>query len=274
MPIKWPYIIVLIFFLISLCYLFYPKIENFFIFFPQASFDFHPQDLRMEYREVYFNTNDGQRLHGWFFPTAKPDPVILFFHGNAGNISHRLDNITRMVEKDLQVFIFDYRGYGKSTGRPSEKGLYMDGLAAYEYLLEQEKIPPENIIFFGRSLGAAVALEVVTQKRARSIIMESAFTSTKDMANAIVLFRLFSWAIPPNYHNLAKIGRIHIPLLIIHGDHDEIVPFHMGQTLFAAANDPKYFLKLAGAGHNDTYVVGGEDYFKTFSKFVREGSLY
>ncbi|MBN1849659.1 MAG: alpha/beta hydrolase [Deltaproteobacteria bacterium] len=273
MPIKWPYIIVLILFLISLCYIFYPRIENLFIFYPQGPFDFHPQDLHMAYREVHFDTSDGQRLYGWFFPAGNHDPVILFFHGNAGNISHRLDNIARLVEQDLQVFIFDFRGYGKSTGRPSEKGLYQDGSAAYEYLVEKEGISPERIILFGRSLGASVAIEIATQKHARSIILESAFTSIKDMARTIALFRLFSWAVPENYHNLVKISRIHIPLLIIHGDQDEIVPFQIGRNLFAAANDPKSFFKLAGAGHNDTYVVGGKEYFRTFAKFAREGSI-
>ena len=273
MPIQWPYIIALVL-VIFVCFkVFYPKIENFFIFFPQTSFDFHPQDLRLEYRDIYFQTQDGKKLHGWFFPLKNDSPVILFCHGNAGNISHRLDNIKRLLEKNLQVFIFDFRGYGKSTGRPSEKGLYLDGLAAYDYLVKKEKVSPERIILFGRSLGAAVALNIATQKSAKSIIMESAFTSTKDMAKTIILFRLFSWAIPANYNNMAKISRINIPLLIIHGDHDEIVPFHMGQTLFESAKDPKYFLKLTGARHNDTYEVGGENYFRTFAKFIKDGSI-
>ena len=174
---------------------------------------------------------------------------------------------------DLQVFIFDYRGYGKSSGRPSEKGLYRDGLAAYTYLVEKEKIPPERIILFGRSLGASVAIEIAWRKSARSIIIESAFTSIKDMAKAMGPFRTLAWAVPANYNNLEKIGRIHIPIFIIHGDQDEIVPFQMGQSLFKAAQEPKYFLELSGAGHNDTYVKGGEDYFRAFTTFVKNGRI-
>jgi fermentation-respiration switch protein FrsA (DUF1100 family) len=273
MPIKWPYIFILILILISLCYLFYPKIENFFIFFPQTSFDFQPQDMGLAYRDVYLNTSDGQKLHGWFFPKKRQDPVILFCHGNAGNISHRLDNVQRLLKMDLQVLIFDYRGYGKSSGRPSEKGLYRDGLAAYAYLVENENIPPEQIILFGRSLGAAVVMEIACRKPARSIIIESAFTSVKDMAKNITLFRVLAWAIPAHYNNLGKISGIRTPLLIIHGDQDEMVPFNMGQRLFETAQGPKYFLRLSGAGHNDTYEVGGEDYFRGFKTFVKEGRI-
>ncbi len=273
MSIKWPYILVLVLFFIFFCYTFYPKIENFFVFFPQSAFDLTPQDLRMVYKDVYFNTDDDQRLHGWFFPTAKTNPVILFFHGNAGNISHRLDNIKRLLEKDLQVFIFDYRGYGKSTGRPTEKGLNLDGLAAYGYLVEKEKIPPRKIILFGRSLGAAVAINIACQKPIGSIIIESAFTSVRDMAKTILLFRLFSWIMPLSYNNLEKIAAVKAPVCIIHGDSDDVVPFHMGQRLFEAAKEPKYFLRLAGAGHNDTYIVGGEEYFRIFAQFARGNAI-
>ena len=132
MPIKWQYLILLFIFIIIICYIFYPKIESFFVFYPQSSFDFTPEQLQLDYKDVYFNTGDGKRLHGWFFPLKGEFPVILFCHGNAGNISHRLDNIRLLLEQGLQVFIFDYRGYGQSHGRPSEKGLYRDGLAAYD----------------------------------------------------------------------------------------------------------------------------------------------
>ena len=270
MPIKWPYLVCLILLLGFSFYIFYPRIENFFIFFPASSFDLTPEDLHLNHKDVYFNTSDGKRLHGWFFPLKGEPPVILFCHGNAGNISHRLDNIRLLLKKNLQVFIFDYRGYGKSSGRPSEKGIYNDGLAAYDYLVQEEQLPFKNIVLFGRSLGAAVAIYVALKKEAKSIIIESGFTSTKDMAKTMFPFSLLSPFLPANYNNLKKIPRLGVPKLIIHSEDDEIVPFYMGQELFNAAKAPKYFFRLQGAGHNDSYLVGGENYLQAIAAFSRD----
>ena len=273
MPIKWPYLISLILLMGIAFYLFYPNIENFFIFYPQRAFDFTPEGLQMNHEEVFFHTEDGKKLHGWFFPLDGALPVILFCHGNAGNISHRLFNVELLLKQRLQVFIFDYRGYGKSSGRPSEKGLYTDGLAAYDYLIEIRHIHPDQIVIFGRSLGAAVAIEVALQKEIRSIIIESAFTSTKDMAKAIWLFRPFSYLLPAHYNNQKKISNLDVPKLFIHGERDEIVPFSMGQRLFDSARAPKYFFPLKRAGHNDTFEVAGEKYFRTIATFVEIGKI-
>lgn len=273
MPIKWPYIVSLIIFIGILFCLFYPKIENFFVFFPQRSFDFTPEAYQLSYKDIYFHTEDGKRLHGWLFLLNKGSPVILFFHGNAGNISHRLDNIQFLLREDLQVFIFDYRGYGKSTGSPSEEGIYQDGLAAYDYLVQKEKVRPSNIVLFGRSLGAAVAIEVALRRNVKSLIIESPFTSTKGMAKTMFLFYPFSPLLPANYNNLGKIPRINVPKLFIHGENDQIVPFSMGKKLFNAAKSPKYLYSIKGAGHNDTYIAGGKRYRKVFSSFTRDGAL-
>lgn len=273
MPIKWPYLVSLILVMGASFYIFYPKIEDFFIFFPESNFDLTPKDLNLNYKDVFFNTEDGKRLHGWFFPLEEEFPVILFCHGNAGNISHRLDNIRLLLEQKLQVFIFDYRGYGKSSGRPSENGLYKDGLAAYEYLVGERHIPPHQIMLFGRSLGAAIAIEVALRKNVRSIIMESAFTSTKDMARTMFLFYPFSYILPANYNNLEKIAHVDVPKLLIHGEEDEIVPYTMADKLFNASKDPKYFFRIKGAGHNDTYIVGGKKYFQTIAAFARDSKL-
>ncbi len=273
MPIKWTCLISLII-LTGICfYVFYPRIENFFIFFPQRAFDFTPEGMQLNHEEVYFDTEDGKKLHGWFFPLDGDFPVILFCHGNAGNISHRLDNVGLLLKHKLQVFVFDYRGYGKSSGRPSEKGLYQDGLAAYNHLTGKRHLRPAQIIIFGRSLGAAVAIEVALQKEIRSIIIESAFTSTKDMARAIWLFRLFSYFLPAHYNNQKKITDLDVPKLFIHGERDEIVPFSMGQRLFESAKAPKYFFPLKSAGHNDTFVVSGERYFRTIATFIKEARI-
>lgn len=250
----------------------YPRIENFFVFFPQKELELLPADFRLEAEDVLLDSKGEARIHAWFFPP--PDhkaPVLLFCHGNAGNISHRLDNVRHLVRHGLGVMLFDYRGFGKSTGRPSEKGVYADGFAAYDFLVNERDIRPERIVPFGRSLGAAVALEVALHRQVRAVIIEGAFTSTKGMARRMGPFALLSPVLPANYNNLDKITRLTVPLLIIHGRDDEIVPFRMAETLFAAAPEPKVLLPLDGAGHNDTYFVGGEPYFRALAEFANQG---
>jgi fermentation-respiration switch protein FrsA (DUF1100 family) len=273
MPIHWAYLIALVVILAVCTYIFYPSVESFFIYFPQSRFDFTPEEFRLQYKEAYFNTEDGNQLHGWFFPAEKDGPVILHFHGNAGNISHRLDLVQPFLGKGFSVFLVDYRGFGKSSGRPSEPGLYKDGLAAWSYLVEKERIAPERIMLHGQSLGAAVAIEVALQKKVRGLVIESAFTSTKDMAKTMALFALFSPVFPAHYNNLEKIPRVCVPKLVIHGERDEIVPFAMGQKLFEAATDPKFFYPVKDAGHNDVFVVGGEKYLEVLSEFARNGKI-
>lgn len=273
MTSRWLILVCLILLVFASFHFFYGRIESFFVFFPDRSLQLRPEMLDLTYREVFFGSQDGKRLHGWFFPQKKETPIILFSHGNAGNISDRLHNIRLLADKDLQVFIYDYRGYGQSSGAPSEKGIYLDGLAAYDYLVEREKVPPERIVLFGRSLGAAVAIDVALNRPVRSIIIESGFTSTKEMAGTMFPFSLFSRLLPANYNNLEKIGKVGVPKLIIHGDSDEIVPFAMGKRLFEASEEPKYFYALKGAGHNDTYIVGGEAYFRKIAAFARDSRI-
>lgn len=273
MPIQWFHWAILIPVAMALFYFCYPGIENFFVFFPDKRFDFAPEAFGLSYKDIHFMSEDGKKLHGWFFPGEKEHPVLLHFHGNAGNISHRLDLIKRLLQKNLQVFIIDYRGFGKSEGRPSERGLYLDGLAACDYLVQKEGIPIESIVLHGHSMGGAVALEVGLKRRVRSVILESAFTSTRDMARTMPLFFVFSLLLPANYNNLEKVPRLSVPVLIIHGDQDEIVPFSMGERLFASGAEPKHFLRLRGAGHNDTYVVGGREYLDAVERFAANSGI-
>jgi len=273
MPIIGINAILLIFFLLISFYLLFPYVENFFVFYPTSSFNSKPTDFRLNYEDVYFETEDKIKLHGWFFPLEGKYPVILFCHGNAGNISHRLENIKLLLEQNLQVFIFDYRGYGQSAGRPSEKGLYEDGSAAYDYLVKHKHIPPDKIVLFGRSLGASVAIEISLRKDVRCLIIESAFTSIKDMAKTIFLFRVFSFLLPPHFNNLEKITQIIVPKLIIHGENDEIVPFSMGQKLYNTSKSPKFFYSIKGAGHNNTYIVGDKAYFENLKTFVKNQGI-
>jgi hypothetical protein len=268
---QWVYLLVFMVLFVIGSFVFYPRIENFFVFYPQRTLDYTPGAYGLKYKDVRFESSDGKRLHGWFFPPSVNGPVILFCHGNAGNISHRLENLEGLLRNGLGVFIFDYKGYGKSEGRPSEKGIYADGLSAHDYLVNREGIPPEQIVLFGRSLGGAVAIEVALQRKARALILESAFTSLRDMGRSIFLFRAFSGLMPTHYNNAEKIPRVGIPLLIFHGTHDELVPFSMGKALFDAAKEPKYFYPIEGAGHNDTFIVGGRHYYQRLARFAMEG---
>ncbi len=273
MSLKLLVLISLTFIIAGLFYAFYPRIENFFVFFPETLLEFTPDELNLRYEDVYFETEDGERLHGWFFPVEEKSPVVLFCHGNAGNISHRLENIKLLVDQKLQVFIFDYRGYGRSSGSPSEKGLRLDGLAAHDYLTKRADISAAQIIPFGRSLGATVAMEISIGRKTRSMMIEGAFTSTREMARTMPLFYPISFMLPRSYDNLEKIGRVTVPKLVIHGTEDEIVPFSMGKRLFEAASPPKYFFPVDGAGHNDTFTTGAEIYAETIARFTHKSSI-
>ena len=210
------------------------------------------------------------RLHGWWVPQAGA-PVWLWFHGNAGNISHRLENIKLLHDlAGVQVFIFDYREYGKSQGKISREGSFKDAAAAYRYVAETLKTPAAEIVLFGRSLGSALATDLAVRVPCRSLIIESAFTNSSDMAKMLAPF-LFDWRPRVPYDNLGKIDKITVPVLIIHGSDDEIIPADMGRRVFAAARDPKDLYIIPGAHHNDTYLVGGRTYFERLRAFIFPG---
>jgi hypothetical protein len=232
-----------------------------------------PEAMGLHYRDAYFDAENGETLHGWYFPNRNEGPVILFCHGNAGNISHRLDQVSRLLAKGLRVFIFDYRGYGKSRGRPSEKGIYLDGAAAYDYLIQREEVRAEDIVAYGHSLGATVAIEIALRKKVKALILESAFTSIREMAGNMALFRLFSAFLPNHYDNMEKLPRARVPVLVMHGEADELVPFSLGEKLYQAARAPRFFYPIKGAAHNDTYLVGGEKYFQNFAMFAKHSRI-
>jgi uncharacterized protein len=236
------------------------------LFFPMKQMSSSPADVGLAYEEVYLNTQDNKKIHGWFIPVEKKGDTILFSCGNAGNISHRLDKISIMNEMGFNVFIFGYRGYGKSEGSPSEQGLYRDIEAAYEHLVRGRAISPEEIILYGESIGGGVAIELATRTPVKALITEEAFTSVKDMASlAFPLIPHFVFS--SKFDNLEKVGRIECPKLIIHSIDDEIVPFSQGQSLFEAAREPKEFLGIRG-GHNTAFRDSMRDYKEGIISFV------
>jgi len=273
MSILWPILLILILVVTTLVVFNYSKIENYFVFHPDSLMQHEPRTLGLKYEDVSFFTADCQKLNGWLFLQEKGAPVLLLCHGNAGNISYWLEHAWMLLNQNLNVFMFDYRGYGRSSGKPSEQGLYQDGLAAYDFLVKEKGIPSNEIVPYGISLGGAVAIEIARQRSVKSLVLEAAFTSSKDMAKNIPLFVLFSPLLPAHYNNLEKIKQIQVPKLMIHGEVDEIVPFKMGQQLFAAAGEPKYFFPIKRAGHNDIYIFGGAAYYKAISKFARDSKI-
>jgi hypothetical protein len=194
--------------------------------------------------------------------------VLLWFHGNGGNISYELDGLARMHRAGLASFIFDYRGYGQSTGQPSEAGVYRDARAAYEYAVNGLGVPPELLVLFGRSLGGAVAADLALQVPARAIILDGAFTSVGEMANYHYRWLPGTGRYAHKFDTAGKLAQIAMPKLIIHGENDRVVPFTMGQRLFESAPPPKEFYPIPGAGHEDTMQVGGQEYARRVRKFV------
>lgn len=242
------------------------------IYFPDRELIATPADVGLEYEDVDLTASDGTKLHGWHVP-GDGRITLLWFHGNAGNISHRVDNIMLLNRTlGVNIMIIDYRGYGRSEGSPSEKGLYTDAEAAIEFLVSERNVDPENeLVLFGRSLGAAVAVEMAVRHRARALILESGFTSVKDMAHRAYPFLpmgLLINMVEARYDTISKIRNVDYPVMVLHGDQDEIVPFELGLELFEAASNPKTFYRIQGAGHNDTYHVGGQPYFEALRRFM------
>ncbi len=236
------------------------------VFHPSREFVTTPDRHGFSFEETFIQITPGERLHGWFFfgrdADREPDhAVVLFCHGNAGNISHRLETVDLLVHLGADVLLFDYRGYGRSDGSPSEASVYADAEACYHWLTGHKGISPERIVIFGRSLGGAVAADLAGRVGCRSVALESTFTSVADLARclypALPLKRLLRY----RFDTLSKIRELRCPLLITHSPDDELVPFNMGQRLFAAARQPKRFVKLSG-GHNDREYLIRSDYIE------------
>lgn len=236
------------FLIILVTYLRY--IESRSVFYPTKEIGYFPKELGLDFEEVFFKTEDSLELNGWYVPAKDARYTILFCHGNAGNISHRVEKLRFFNEFGANVFIFDYRGYGLSKGRPSESGAYLDVKSAYDYLLSR-KISPEQIIGYGESLGTAVIIDLAEKYKLRALIIDSAMNSAKDMVKTVYPFLPY-WIFQSRFDSENKIKAIHIAKLIIHSINDEIVPFKLGKKLYDNAPPPKEFLQIHG-GHNSCF---------------------
>jgi fermentation-respiration switch protein FrsA (DUF1100 family) len=208
------------------------------------------------------------RLDGWFVPAEHPRGVLLFFHGNAGNISHRLGSLQIFHDLGLSTFIFDYRGYGRSEGKVSEQGTYRDGEAAWRYLTVERGIPNDSIVYFGRSLGASIAAHLAMKQAPAALILESAFTSVPDVGARAYPFLPVRWLARFQYDTQEYLQSVSAPVLIIHSPQDEVIPFKFGRALFASANEPKQFLEIRG-GHNEGFQLSGRVYIDGIDEFLR-----
>jgi len=238
------------------------------IFFPLRKIEATPQLIGLDFEDVYIDTKDNIKINGWFIPSKNAKYTILFYHGNGGNIGDRLGKVELFHAMGINVFIIDYRGYGRSESSPSERGTYMDAEASYSYLVNKRGIRPEEIILYGESLGGAVAVEVALKADIRALIVEGAFTSIRGIAREAYPF-LSPFIISDKFDSLSKIGKITQPKLFIHSPTDEIVSFGLAKKLYDKAVRPKQMAEISGS-HNSLFLDSREEYTSSIRKFIED----
>ena len=268
----WSFIWSMTVFIVTVCVLVFVLVWLFqgrLIYYPTQTLDATPTEIDLPYEDVRFKGDDGLALSGWFIPAAGDRGTILFCHGNAGNISHRLDSIAIFHRLGMNTFIFDYRGYGKSDGRPGEEGTYRDALAAWRFLVDKRHMTPDQIVIFGRSLGGAVAAWLAEKHTPGALILESSFTSIRDIASDLYPFLPVRYITRFGYHTARNIETVRCPVMIAHSRDDDIIPFAHGERIFEAAKEPKQFLEMRGS-HNDGFIVTGTAYVDGLDAFLAQ----
>jgi len=243
------------------------------IFVPSRSIDTTPDQIGLDYEDVYIEVARGERINAWYFPADNQSdraPTVLFCHGNAGNISHRLQTMRLLVDLGVNVLLFDYRGYGLSDGSPSEDNVYADASAAYRWLLDGKNCQPTELYLFGRSLGGAVTIDLAGKVDCAGLIVESSFTSAADMGRRLYPFMPIKLLARHELDAVSKIEHLTCPLLVGHSPDDDIIPYDMGQTLFERARSEKQFIVLEGR-HNDLLYLDNSKYINTLRQFFEIG---
>lgn len=244
------------------------------VFFPDKHIVATPKDVGIAYEDVYFKTQDGFVLNGWLIKSSQsPESraTFIFSHGNAGNISGRLEKIMMLHRLGVNIFIFDYRGYGKSEGRPTEKGMYLDAMAAFDHLKERSDISKDKLISYGVSLGGAAAVDLAVRRPVAALIVESTITSAADMSKKILPI-VPAFVLSLKLDSISKIKDIKVPKLIAHSPEDEMIPFVFGQKLFEAAASPKEFLELQG-DHNSGFALSQDILLQGLQGFLEKYDL-
>jgi len=237
------------------------------IYMPRSGLEATPADAGLEYTDITLTTIDGVKLHSWYIPAVQPCGTLIFCHGNAGNISHRLQSVLQFHQLNLNVLIFDYRGYGHSEGSPDEIGTYRDAEAAWDFLRNERNMPASQIIIFGRSLGGTVASNLAKEHQPAGLIIESSFTSVPEIAHDLYPYLPVRWLVSYKYPSLENLKNVTCPVLICHSPNDEIIPFSHGQRLFAAAHEPKFFIEMTGS-HNNGFLETGDTYLVGLQNFI------
>jgi uncharacterized protein len=245
--------------------------ENRLIFFPPRYPQgfVAPETCGLDPEEVWLKAADSVLLNAFFLAAPQSSRALIWFHGNAENIGMGIERLGALARLDVNLLAVDYRGYGKSRGSPDEAGVYRDGEAAYRYLVETRGFDPKHLFIYGHSLGGAVAVEIASRHPCAGLIVESSFTSLAEMARHVYHFPGVAFLPRSRFDSLTKIGRVRAPVLVIHGTEDSVVPFEMGRKLYEAARGPKSFYVIAGAGHDDPYLVGGAAYLARLREFIQ-----
>lgn len=237
------------------------------IYYPTREYEFVPTDVGLDYEELVLKTSDGESLSAWYVPVADSKGTVIFFHGNAGNMGHRVHTLAHFHRLGVNVIIFDYRGFGESSGRPSENGTYADAEAVWKYVVETRGESPGRVVLFGRSLGGAVAIELAARHRPAGLVVESTFTSLADVAKIHYRWLPIRLLLRHRYASIEKIASIHCPKLFLHGADDQLIPIAIGRTLYGAAKEPKAFVETPG-GHNESGFTYSPKYVETMRSFL------
>jgi fermentation-respiration switch protein FrsA (DUF1100 family) len=237
------------------------------VFLPSRALMDTPADWGLAYEDTWLRTDDGIRLHAWYLPRPGARQVLLFFHGNAGNISHRRESLEIFHRLGLAVLIPDYRGYGQSDGRPSEAGLYRDAAAAWDYLVKRRGIAPDEIVIFGRSLGGAVAARLAAEVQPGALILESTFSSARDLAQTLNPLLSRTTVLRFRFDTSKAVAAVRCPVLVLHSRDDEIIPYALGRKVYDAARQPKAFQALRG-DHNQGFLLSQPSYEQGLATFL------
>lgn len=240
------------------------------LFFPVPGLAATPARAELGFDDVFFETEDGLTLHGWWIPTEVEPALghVLLFHGNAGNIGHRVLHAELLTDAGFDVFVFDYRGFGRSEGAPSEVGTHRDARAALRATLQRPGVRPDRIVYLGVSLGGAVALALAVESPPRGLVLQSTFTSVRDVA-AIHYSVIPRVVVPDAYPSRERIGALRSPLLVLHGDSDRVIPLSHGKALLAAAPEPKRLRVFPGLGHDDLIAEAGAEWADVIAEWMR-----
>lgn len=244
-------------------YVFQPRL----VYFPMKAMAATPAAIGLRYEDVRLDTGNGTTVHGWYLPGREDARTLLFLHGNAGNISHRLDSLRIFNELGLSVLIIDYSGFGASGGKPGEQQTYEDAALAWRYLTGSRGIAPERIVVFGRSLGGGVAAWLAARESPGALILESTFTSVPELAKKYYPIFPVRWLARIRYDNASRLREVRCPVLIVHSRDDELVPIDHGRALFELAAEPKTFLEIRGS-HNTGFMMSGQSYRRGLARFL------